>query len=267
MEPIVWDINPVLLPIYGSFGIRWYSLCFLLGFLISHRAVLIWARESKKPLELVDSLIYYTIGGTIIGARLGHCLFYEPEKYLSDPLAILRTWEGGLASHGGYLGIIIAFFMFSRRYPSYNFLWILDRAAILSVMTGGFIRIGNLFNSEIIGKPVAPGNFGFIFPDVDQIPRHPTQIYEALGYFTIAGLLYLFFRWKGSRLRDGQVAGLGMILGYGFRFFIEQFKENQEAFEDGMFLNMGQLLSIPFVLLGFYLLLRSKENQVGTAKK
>lgn len=253
MDYIVWDINRVILEIYGPLAIRWYSLFFLTGFLIGMWAFTSMARnEGKDPDRYMDTLLFYLILGTIIGARLGHCLFYQTHYYLSNPLKILQIWEGGLASHGGYLGIIIAVYLFTRRFKELTFFWVMDRVAILAVMTGGFIRLGNLFNSEIYGK-ITDVPWAFIFKKVDSFPRHPTQIYESLSFFLAALIAYGFYRYHKRKPLDGRIFGLCMLLGFAFRSFIEIFKENQEAFEDGMLLNMGQLLSVPFVLIGCFL--------------
>lgn len=258
-HPIVWDIDPVLIQIWGPFGIRWYSLFFLIGFITGHAAFGSFLRDADKPVHLRDPLLYYIVFGTIIGARLGHCLFYDPIYYLTHPLKILQTWEGGLASHGGYLGVMIAVYLFSRKHKETPFFWLADRVAIVAILSGGFIRLGNLFNSEIIGKP-ADVPWAFVFPRIDQIPRHPTQIYEALAYFFVAAVLYIVYRAADRKPLEGRLYGLVMVLGYCLRFFIEMFKENQEKFEDAMFLNMGQLLSVPFILIGICLIMGWHHN-------
>ena len=258
-QPIIWDIDPVILQIYGPFGIRWYSLLFLLGFLIGHAAFGKFLRDAGKPVDLREPLLYYVVFGTIIGARLGHCLFYDPVHYLTHPLDILQTWEGGLASHGGYLGVMVALFLFSRKHRETSFFWLADRVAIVAILAGCFIRLGNFFNSEVIGKP-SELPWAMIFARIDQIPRHPTQIYEALSYLAVSIILYTVYRLAQKNPLEGRLYGLVMVLGYGMRIFLETFKENQERFEDGMLLNMGQLLSIPFILLGLCLVLGIHRN-------
>lgn len=255
MNYITWDVDRIIFQIYGPLAIRWYSLFFLIGFLIGFYAFTSMAKkEGKNPDSYTDSLLFYLIMGTLIGARIGHCLFYQPGYYLSHPLTILKIWEGGLASHGGYLGIIIAVALFVRKHKELTFFWVMDRVGILAVMTGGFIRLGNLFNSEIYGR-VTDVPWAFIFTKVDSLPRHPTQIYESIGFFTGSFIVYLFYRYHNRKPLEGRILGLCMILGFFFRTIIETFKENQVRFEDHMILNMGQILSIPFVLCGFYLFL------------
>jgi prolipoprotein diacylglyceryl transferase len=190
----------------------------------------------------------------VVGARLGHCLLYEPTEYLHDPIRILKIWEGGLASHGGFTGVIIALILFCRKNPDIKFFWLADRMTVPAMLTAGFIRIGNFFNSEIIGH-ATDVPWAIVFKKVDLVPRHPSQIYEAIGYLMIALIQYLAYRLSHRQPKEGSLFGLALILGFGFRLFIERFKENQVAFEDGMVLNMGQLLSIPFILAGVMFLL------------
>jgi phosphatidylglycerol---prolipoprotein diacylglyceryl transferase len=256
---ITWDVDHVIFHIWGPFGIRWYSLFFLCGFLLSLWLFNKMLVAEKKDPTFTESLLTYVLLGTIIGARIGHCLFYQPEYYLSHPLDIFYVWEGGLASHGGYIGVILAVYIFAK-VKKMEFLWLMDRVAMLSVMSGGFIRLGNLFNSEIYGK-VTNVPWAFIFKRIDNFPRHPTQLYESFGYFFIAALLYVFYLFKKRAPKNGQLLGAAAILGFSFRSFIEYFKENQVHFEDGLMLNMGQLLSIPYVLVGVFLLLGCADRQ------
>lgn len=251
----------------GPLQLRWYGLMFLAGFLIGYqgmRKICIW---EKKPLEKLDSLLTHLFLGTLLGARLGHCLFYEPGYYLSHPLDIIKVWEGGLASHGGGLGVLIAIWLFCRKNPEFSLLWVFDRVAIFTVMTGGFIRFGNLMNSEIIGRPTEVP-WAFVFEKVDKLPRHPTQIYESLCYFLIAlGGWKIYLKYK-SKLPSGRIFGMTLALIFVARFVIEFFKENQEAFEATMPINMGQILSIPFVLTGIYFYVKSfQPPKVSAAKK
>jgi prolipoprotein diacylglyceryl transferase len=187
--------------------------------------------------------------GVIIGARLGHCLFYEPEYYLKHPLEILMTWHGGLASHGAAIGILIAIWLFARKEKK-DYLWVLDRVAIVVALSGFFIRMGNLMNSEIYGiETTVP--WGFVFLRNHEVaPKHPTQIYEGLAYLAIFILLSrIYWSKKGEHLQ-GLLISLICILIFTARFFIEFVKEDQVGFEASMKLNMGQWLSIPFVLIG-----------------
>jgi prolipoprotein diacylglyceryl transferase len=200
--------------------------------------------------------------GTVIGARLGHCLFYEPEYYLSNPIEILKIWRGGLASHGAALGILLALYLWTRKFKK-KFVWILDRIVIVVALGGAFIRLGNLMNSEIYGVETSLP-WGFIFiRNLEMVPKHPTQIYEALTYFLIFALLiWIYFRSDGKP-RKGMLFSLFLILVFGMRFLIEFIKEDQVDFEQGMALNMGQWLSIPFVLLGSGLLFWSLRNKTS----
>jgi phosphatidylglycerol:prolipoprotein diacylglycerol transferase len=255
---MVWDVEREIFSI-GSFALRWYSLLFASGIIIGYFIVSKMFREENKPMELLDSLLFHIVAGTVIGARLGHCLLYEPSEYLSDPIRILKIWEGGLASHGGFTGVIIAAILFCRKHPDISFFWLTDRLSVPAMLAAGCIRIGNLFNSEIIGR-AADVPWAVIFKKVDTIPRHPSQVYEAIGYFTISLIQWIVFKNFRTRLKEGSLFGLVLILGFGFRLFVEQFKENQVAFEDQLTLNMGQLLSVPFILIGFGFLLGIQEK-------
>lgn len=262
---ISWNVSPILFSL-GPLQLRWYGLMFLVGFLLGYqcmRKICIW---ENKPVEKLDSLLTHIFLGTLIGARLGHCLFYEPGYYLTHPLDILKIWEGGLASHGGGLGVIIAIWLFSRKNKDFSLMWILDRVMIFTVLTGAFIRLGNLMNSEIIGRPTDVP-WSFVFERIDKLPRHPTQIYESFCYFVIALLGWLTYRKYKAKLPSGRVFGLCMALIFVARFTIEFFKENQEGFEASMPINMGQILSIPFFLVGVYLYLRSFQKTGNPQKK
>lgn len=255
---VIWNVDPTLLEL-GPLTIRWYGLLYAMTFLVGLLLLQRMFRFEKVNPEWADKVFIYMIIGTIVGARLGHCLFYAPDYYLSNPLEMLKIWEGGLASHGGAIGIILALWLFSRRVSKRSVLWILDRVVVMVALGGLFIRTGNLMNHEIYGLPTDLP-WGFVFTRLgDNIPRHPTQIYEALWYFSIF-LLLSFFYWRTSyRNKPGFMFGLFMVLTFTGRFFIEFVKANQEAFEESMMLNMGQLLSIPFVIAGFYFVFRKKE--------
>jgi prolipoprotein diacylglyceryl transferase len=215
----------------------------------------IFKKEGRLQTDL-EQLSVYMIFGTVIGARLGHCLFYNPEYYLSNPIEIFKVWEGGLASHGAALGILTAIYLFARKKKNYPMLWTLDRIVIVVALAGTFIRLGNLFNSEIIGKPTDV-SWAFIFTAVDELPRHPAQLYESIAYFIIF-LILLFIYYKGiEKNKSGLLFGIFLVLVFIFRFFVEFLKENQSGFEDAMILNMGQILSIPFVIAGIIFILKS----------
>ncbi len=248
---IDWNVDPVFLHI-GDLAIRYYSLFFAIAFWLGYVITAKMFQDQKLHDNLVDKVFLYIIVATVIGSRLGHCLFYAWDYYSQHPLEILQVWKGGLASHGGTLGIIIALLIFCKKYKK-NFLWLVDCVAVPIALAAFFIRMGNLMNSEIIGLPTdVPWAFRFLrlHPDDALIPRHPTQIYEALFYLAVFGLL-MFLYWKKKLIvRHGALFGIFMVCVFGFRILIEGLKENQEAFENDMILNMGQILSIPYVIIG-----------------
>jgi phosphatidylglycerol---prolipoprotein diacylglyceryl transferase len=358
---VVWDPNPAVIP--GFERLRWYSLLFALGFIISQQFMVYFFRKEGQNEALVDKLTIYMVLATIIGARLGHVLFYEPEKYLSNPIDILKVWEGGLASHGAAIAILFALWLYSKRTPGQSYLWVVDRIVIVTAMTGAMIRVGNLMNSEIGGKDtgtdsgfvyardaeeiletlkvpvesieaykptdrseelqgngIVPVNFELVInkgnyskEDLSSIlerdikyaftqfrsskeylaepittplnfeitenpgqflvtvktfgrTKYPTQIYEAASYFVIfLILLGLWAKFK-ARLPEGLLLGLFLISVFGMRFIWEYFKEVQVDFEETMQLNMGQILSIPLVLIGFILVGMALKKGIGPEK-
>ena len=348
---IVWSPDPALVHIFGL-EIRYYGLLFALGFILSQQVMYYIFKKEGKPESEVDSLTFYMIISTVIGARLGHVLFYEPDKYLSNPLDILKIWEGGLASHGAAAGILLALWLYSRKKKT-SYLWVLDRIVIVVALTGALIRTGNFMNSEIIGKPTdtqngvvfshsierslqyntqaiesvstgkgshsteapyAPLEVQITFTEGNQeaairnyidkeisrlfvqlsqtdephiafsreetlnytlsqsqgkytaviqargIVRHPAQLYEAFSCILL--FIALFFLWnlKRENSPEGMIFGIFLIILFGLRFLYEFLKENQVAFEDGLSYNMGQLLSIPLVLAGVFILMRAFKN-------
>ncbi|MCK6619921.1 MAG: prolipoprotein diacylglyceryl transferase [Calditrichaceae bacterium] len=257
-----WNVSPEIFRI-GPIALRWYSLMFILSFLLGYYLVRKMFLAEKKPEQYMDALFLYMFGGTIIGARLGHCLFYDPVYYLTHPLEIFAVWQGGLASHGATIGIIIAVYLFSQKRKETPFLWTLDRVAIVVALAGFFIRLGNLFNSEIVGAPTTVP-WAFIFPryEQDPVPRHPAQLYEAIAYLLVFIFLFLLYRRTQANTRHGLIVGIFLVLVFGFRFFVEFFKEVQESWEASLPLDMGQLLSIPAVLLGLYLIKTAKPPVV-----
>lgn len=264
---IVWNPDAVAFTI-GSFGIRWYSLCWCAGLLSVFFLEQKLYREQKIADELFDPLFIYSFLGILIGARLGHCIFYEPEYFLSswqhvvEMLLPIRFTNGGvtmtgytgLASHGGTLGLIIALWLYVRR-TKLPFLKVLDNIAIVTPICACAIRLGNLMNSEIIGSPTNVP-WAFVFERVDMIPRHPGQLYEAIAYFLFFFVGWWFYRRHAERVGSGFFFGLCIFLIFTFRFFIEYTKEVQVDFEQGMLFNMGQLLSVPFILLGGWCIVR-----------
>lgn len=259
---IIWDPNLFAFHI-GSFGIRWYSLCWGIGLALAYILVRRLYKEQKIKDEYFDPLLLYCFVGILAGARLGHCLFYQPEYFLSSwehavemivPMHHMAdgSWKyvgyEGLASHGGTIGLIIALYLYYRR--THLNLWIvLDNIAIVTPITACFIRLGNLMNSEIIGK-VTDVPWAFIFEKVDKVPRHPDQLYEAIAYAVFFFVGWYLYRHKPQKVGTGFFFGLCLTLIFTFRFFVEYTKDIQVDFESGMFLNMGQLLSIPFVIIG-----------------
>lgn len=255
---IYWDVSPDIFSI-GPFVIRWYGLLFALSFIVGYQIMYVIFKKESKPDAILNDLIWYMILGTVLGARLGHCFFYNPAYYLANPLEILQVWKGGLASHGAAIGILLSLYLFVKKHKEYDYLWILDRIVITVALGGFFIRMGNLFNSEIIGTPTNVP-WAFVFASVDGVPRHPAQLYEAIAYLIVFIFLLIYYFRKSGKFKNGLLLGLFLILVFGFRFFIEFVKEDQTYFEKGWLLNMGQLLSIPFVLLGFYLILRKNKK-------
>ena len=247
---IKWDVDPVIFEI-GILQIRWYSMMFLIGFLIAIRMLkTIFIRE-KTGVEHIDKAFYYLFLSTLIGARLGHVLFYDPQHYLVEhPEDIIKVWEGGLASHGGTIAVVLAMWYFARKVLKKPAIWLFDRLAYPVALVAGLIRLGNLFNSEIYGVETKLP-WGFIFlKRRETLPHHPTQLYEALCYFSIFWLCRKLYRQGHVNSRPGLLFGIFMLGIFGTRFLIEFIKNNQEAWEEGMALNMGQLLSAPFILLG-----------------
>ena len=265
---ITWNVDPELIRI-GGFGLRYYSLLFALAFYLGWVLMKKMYHQDGVPEELLSPLLVYVLVGTVVGARLGQTLFYEWDYFKEHPLEILLPfrkgpqgwqWTGfqGLASHGGALGILAAVALYARRCRQ-PFLWVLDRLVVVVALGGFFIRMGNLFNSEILGKETTVP-WAFVFLRVDAVPRHPAQVYEALAYGAVFLLLWNRYRRHNSG-QDGFLLGVFLLLVFSARFFLEFTKEVQEAFEKDLWLNMGQLLSIPFVLLGGYLTLRKGRSK------
>lgn len=251
MEPFVWNADPILFEL-GPLSVKWYGVLFATGFLVGYAIMSRIFRLEGKPQEDLGDLLIYMMVATIVGARLGHCFFYAPEYYLSNPLDIVKVWEGGLASHGGAIGITLGLWLYSGRHPSQPFLWLLDRIAIPTALAGSFIRLGNFFNSEIIGVP-SDWPWAVVFARVDHIPRHPAQLYESLAYLLIFGVLAAVYRRQGPDVRRGKLLGLFLILVFGARLLIEIVKTQQAAYSLPFALSVGQLLSIPAVLVGVWL--------------
>jgi prolipoprotein diacylglyceryl transferase len=294
---IIWNASPEL--ITTPITIRWYGFLFAMGFVIGHLILQRIFRREERPQTDLDSLTIIMMLAAVVGGRLGHCLFYQPDYYLPNPIEILKIWEGGMASHGAAFAITLGVFYFIWRRKQYHFLWVADRMLIVVALAACFIRLGNLMNSEIYGKPTK-GDWGFVYvrdPDAHDlsaekvlllqrqspadattlrdmlmaydwqadnlqlaIPRHPTQLYEATTYFLLFLLLLGLYARLGRRTPYGLLAGIFLMTLFGGRFMWEFFKENQVPFEDSLTLNMGQMLSIPFFLLGLGILVFSLRN-------
>ncbi len=251
---IVWDFDPVIFD--SAITIRWYSLMFLIGFLIGYKIVEKIFKHEGAPERWLGSLLIWVMVGTVVGARLGHVIFYEWEYYSQHPLKILYTWEGGLASHGGAIGVILAVLCFSRFTAKRSAIWTFDRLVVAVALVGGLIRLGNLFNSEIFGHATdLPWGFMFIRSKewhalYEGQACHPTQIYEAVCYFSLFALLMWMYWRRNAQTRPGLLFGTFLVGTFATRFMIEFIKNDQTAFETAMTLNMGQCLSIPFVIAG-----------------
>jgi len=257
---IVWDVAP---EVFEGFHVRWYGVLFATGFLIAYQVLKkIFATEGYD-MKTLDGITFAAFLGTVIGARLGHCLFYEPGYYLSHPAEIIMVWKGGLASHGGVLGVMIACWIYAKK-NKIDLLWLISRVAIATPLTGACIRLGNLMNSEIYGHETDLP-WGIIFARAGEtVAKHPTQLYEALGYIIVFAVQYSYYTYQAKK---NIVASKYMLPGmfffgiFAFRFLIEFVKMDQVEFESGMLLNMGQLLSIPFLVLGIGFMLYAKKLQ------
>ncbi len=269
INAIHWNVDPVMLHL-GGFSLRWYSIGFLLAFLVGYLIFYRMCKREKVEVRYLDSLVLYIFVATLVGARLGHCLFYEPDFFLTGEhwLEIflpfnLRTGQftgyQGLASHGAAIAILIAIWLYNRRFHV-NVWWLLDRLVIIIALAGCFIRLGNLMNSEIYGvETTLP--WGFIYErNGETVPKHPTQLYEALSYLLIFLVSYGVYLRKDGKLHNGRLFGWWLIALFGARFLIEFLKEEQVEFEKGMALDMGQWLSVPFILAGILLLVLSHKG-------
>ena len=256
---INWNVDPEIINFFGI-SIRYYGLLFVAGLLLCIY-ILGWIfRMENIPQDHLEKLAIYGTIGILVGARFGHCLFYEPSYYLAHPLEIILPIQPqpgggykfsgyqGLASHGGVLGLLIALYFYSRKFKQ-SMIDTFDLIAVVAGLSFGFIRLGNFMNSEIIGIPTTKP-WGVIFERVDNLPRHPAQLYEAISYFIIFTIMMILYKKMRDRLRNGFFFGLATVLFFTARFIIEFVKENQVGFENGMTFNMGQLLSLPYIVVG-----------------
>lgn len=270
---ITWNVDPTLFTILGR-EIRWYGLLWVIGLIVAVYIVQRIFKHEKLPEKWFDSLFVYMMLGIILGARLGHCLFYEPAYYLANPIEILKIWEGGLASHGGVIGIIIAVWLYSRKVSKKSTLWTFDRVMVPTGFTAAMIRLGNLMNHEIFGAPTdLPWGFRFVdnvglwmrgAEPIYTEPSHPTQIYEALIYFIVFGIT-MYMYWKtNAKDRQGLILGVGIALIFIARFFIEFVKnvqvDSEIAMRENTGLILGQWLSIPFIIWGIWLIWRAMKR-------
>lgn len=254
INTIIWDVSPELFSI-GPITVRWYGLLFALGIVGTYYTMLHIFTKEKLPQIMLDKFAVWAVLATIIGARLGHVLFYEPSYYLSHPSEILKVWHGGLASHGATIGLILVVIWFCTKYKV-PYLWLFDRMAVIVPIGAASIRLGNLMNSEMIGTATSVP-WAFVFTSEDFIPRHPSQLYEALVYLTLFVAMVLWYKKKKGAVEGGLFVGVMLLVIFVARFFIEFIKNNQVDFEQNMTLNMGQWLSIPFIIIGLAFLIYS----------
>ncbi len=271
---ITWDVSPEIFTIpeiagIGPIPVRWYGLLFALGFIIGQQIMIHIFRKESKPMADIDTLTLYMLFSTVLGARIGHFLFYEPSVLIKNPLEVIMPPFAGLASHGAVIGILTGLWLYSRtrEKSGQTFFWVADRIAITVALGGAFIRMGNLMNSEIIGKQTSV-SWGFIFlrnHEYSTVPRHPTAIYETLAYLTLFFIMCWIWNKYKEKTPGGLLVGIFMVWVFTARFIIEFFKENQVAFEDDLTFNMGQNLSIPPILLGIWFISRAFKQQKRTS--
>lgn len=291
---ITWNVDPVLFHL-GNLQVRWYGLLWALGFLIGYFIMKRIYQREKMAEDALDKLLIYMLVSTVVGARLGHCLFYEPDYYLSNPLKIFAVWEGGLASHGGAIGILIGLWLYVRNYNKskkekndlqhINYIWILDRIVVAVCLVGALIRVGNVINHEIYGTPTSLP-WGFVFmrgaeqfcgtvdnytacnawdapcPPTEWLPCHPTGLYEAFFCLVAMGiLLWMYYKRDLGHKQPGLMFGTFLVIIFGLRICIEFLKNVQVEFERNMVFDMGQWLSVPFVLIGIGMIVWSFVNR------
>ncbi len=264
MEFFVWNADPVLASL-GPITVHWYGALFALAIISGLQVLKLCYLQEKVAVDSLDDLLMYAVVGIVVGARLAHCFFYDPAYYFSNPLKILAIWEGGLASHGGGLGVILAAYLYQRKYKM-SFSWLLDRLAISTALFGFFVRMGNFVNSEIIGiQTNVP--WAVIFSRIDNLPRHPAQLYEALSYLAIFVLLFVAYRFSKIKNHSGAILGVFLVLVFTARFFIETVKIKQAAYSSELAFSTGQLLSIPFFIVGLILIFRAYSVTKSSTKQ
>lgn len=269
LAEIVWDVSPVIFKI-GSFELRWYGLLFAAGFLTGYQIMARIFKIEHKPEKDLDALLITMMLSIVLGARFGHYIFYEGYRFFDDPLKFI--WDllippyQGLASHGAAFGVIIGLYLYARKHKDQSYLWLTDRLVITAALGGAFIRFGNFMNSEIVGKPTDMP-WGVLFKqnhEFSQVARHPSQLYEAISCLILFFILYALYNKYKANTPRGLLTGIFFSWIFGLRFFYEFLKENQESFENGMALNMGQILSIPLVIFGIVLFVRALKNEEAT---
>ena len=257
MEHLIWNIDPVLIS-FGSIKIHWYGVLFASA-ILSGLQVMKWIYKTENIDQAsLDTLLGYVVVGIIVGARLGHCFFYDPDYYFAHPIKILAIWEGGLASHGGGLGVILAIGLYAKKHAT-SYLWLLDRLAMATALFAVFVRCANFINSEIIGVSTDVP-WAIVFARIDNLPRHPAQLYEAIAYLFIFILLISVYKRFKRNSPKGLLLGTFLILTFTARFLIESVKQKQAAYASEFFLNTGQMLSIPFFIAGIILVVMAIKN-------
>ncbi|MBC9813270.1 prolipoprotein diacylglyceryl transferase [Crocinitomicaceae bacterium CZZ-1] len=269
MLAIRWDVTPEIIDGWNT--PNYYGLLFVTGLILGYYTIRKMFRKEGIPDEKLDRLVLYVVIATIVGARLGHVFFYDWSSYKQNPIDILKVWEGGLASHGGAIALVIALILYNQRVLKKPYIWIFDRIAAPIAIAGTFIRLGNLMNSEIVGSPTdLPWAFEFVHyinettKQYDPTPRHPAQLYEAIMYLIIFGILMYMFWKKSAWKQPGLIFGTFLILLFGGRFLVEFVKMGQTAYDETLTINTGQWLSVPFVLAGIGILIWSYKNKNKT---
>lgn len=268
MEHLVWNIDPNIFT-WGGIQLRWYGLLFVASFFLG-LSIMTWIykREGRDPIVL-DAMLLYIMAGAVIGSRLMHCFAYEPSFYLANPIEILKVWKGGLASHGGMLGVIFALYLFSLRYKE-SFGWLLGRITIVGALTASFVRFGNFFNSEILGKP-SDLPWAIVFERVDSIPRHPVQLYEGFAYLFLVLILWLTYRAVSSSFASKILPAIFLTYMFIVRFLLEYSKTRQADYVTDLPFSTGQMLSLPFIIMGIvwliWAVLRQNKEAEDKVKK
>lgn len=259
---LTWNLNPIAFVLH--FGntvipVYWYGLLFASTFALGTPFFTAIFRRENKPVDQVHDLLFHIIAGTVVGARLFHILFYNPSYYFANPNKIFALWEGGLASHGTVVGVLISLRLYAWRFPAQPFLWICDRISIWAPACGFLIRLGNFCNSEILGKPTDLP-WAVVFAQVDMLPRHPVQLYEAICYLAIFLMQWRYYLQHASNCLPGLLFGRFLALVFGVRFVMEYFKADQSTLDSAWALSMGQWLSLPAIVIGLVLIIKSKSS-------